>query len=115
MSCAKEPARVRSAESSPANSNVSWCVNTSVIDNAWHFVLNVCLVMFSWNDMVYAVFLIFYCRFEPREVSRWIRSAIFMQINAFGFPKHNSGFQINKISRNLVYLGSPDDASCLKV
>ena len=36
-------------------------------------------------------FLIFYGGFEPREVSRWIRTAFFMQIHTFRPQFHHSG------------------------
>ena len=42
--------------------------------------------------------LIFHSRFRPRDVSRWIRNAIFMQIHAFRHQIHNSEPQICQIS-----------------
>ena len=37
------------------------------------------------------VFLIFYGGFRPREVSRWIRTAFFIQIHTFRPQIHHSG------------------------
>ena len=42
-------------------------------------------------------FFIFYGGFRPREVSRWIRTAFFMQIHTFGPQNLNSGPQIIQI------------------
>ena len=42
-------------------------------------------------------FLIFYGGFRPREVSRWIRTAFFIQIHTFGPQNLNSGPQIIQI------------------
>ena len=45
-----------------------------------------------------SAFLFFYCGFRPQEVSRWIRTASFMQIHTFRPKFHHSEPQIIKKS-----------------
>ena len=77
---------------------------------AWDFDLNFTLLKALDREFIYKIsarnprdpktvfFLIFYGGFKPREVSRWIRTAFFMQIHTFRPQFHHSGPKTPQIS-----------------